>query len=423
MSMSVDDAAFKPMQEPLFPPPPGAERVFLSLRELGRAVARSAAGKPIPDECLNLAGIGYLEGYILDRNGENDVILFGLVAAGRPSLRLDDLIVGMRGIAAGPGGADPFVSLDPQRKNTLALQELLTRGRSFRSAADLRTFFKEVRDNVGDQTVVVGGIPRDSRQARVMIDADYHMKKVAQGRLAVAGVTSGLDQSVNRARKRLDQGGDAVAGAVSMSRFWFHVADGSPRFQARSNIVAIDRCAVAVLTEKQKVTAAGALVDDAAHGGTLSGNPDPEDSGESDADAFAAEMSEYMDCPGGPGEKVYADLQNLFRLRALLLSMEQQSAFRALGWSFQSFASAYQLRDAEPMPESLPGLANYKEVVLEVPGGTQVLFPIVCGGVGMDMSVQEADHRSDLSSELFLWRGRALAARVSPTAVSWHMND
>jgi len=75
------------------------------------------------------------------------------------------------------------------------------------------------------------------------------------------------------------------------------------------------------------------------------------------------------------------------------------------------------------MDPSMPGLANYKEWTHEVSNGSVIqrfmLFPMVCGGVGMDMSVGPNDYREDLASKMFSFRMAALMARPSKKSLFW----
>jgi hypothetical protein len=389
-------------------PNPGDKRVCLSLRVLLQNVSAALLTKdPLPPEYHTLAGIGYIEGYIIDPGNPKDVIIFGLTSKNRPSLRLDDLIVNMRSIA---GGSDyPYCSLDPNPESIQGLQRLFSTGGGLSSTSQMKAFFKEVQEAVGPQEVVIGGVPRNSRHANVMIDADYHMKKVSQGHVSINGVTSYLDHSLNEAADKIKKGEPVPATGVSMARFWFHIGEGSPKFKKGTDIIAIDQCSVVILTERQKATVSGELVDVA--------EDDPH------AMAFASEMSEYLSTPDSSTVPVYADLENLFRLRALLLSMEYQKAFESVGWSFSSFIQEYKYHDEQIMDPSKPGLANYREWKHEVSSGTMrytyVLFPIVCGGVGMDMTVAKSNFREDLVSRLFSFRTAALMARRSTEELSW----
>ena len=408
MKMVVSDESYREMRTYEFLEPPGTRRIFLSLGKLAERISQClSSGRPLPEECRTLSGIGYLEGYIVQQSNPKDIILFGLASKHRPSLKLDDLIVNMRSIAKGLGY--PYCSLDPKLENTIALQHLFSTAGSMNSMAEMKAFFKKVQDTVGPQEVVIGGVPRNSRHAHVMIDSDYHMKKVSQAHISIDGVTSYIDHSLNEAVDNIKNGKPVPTSGVSMARFWFHIGKGSPKFQQGTDIVAIDHCNVVILNEKQKATASGELVD------VIEDDPH--------AIAFANEMSEYLSVPGSSTVPSYADLENLFRLRALLLSMDFQSLFSSVGWSFSSFIPNYKYLDEKPMNPSMNGLTNYKEWTHEVSIGGMVydytLSPMVCGGVGMDMSIGKANYHKDLASKLFSFRMAALMARKSKNVLFW----
>lgn len=384
-----------PLAPPSFSVPEGSERVCLSLRVL-RAVVSSALadGSPIPEECRTLAGIGLLEGYVIQYGEEEDVILVGLRSGSRPSLRLDDLIVNMR--CARQPLNHPYCSLDPLPEHTRALQALLAGSKGTGSLSGGGDFIGRLEAAVGPQEVVIEGVPRNSRHAHVMVDADYHMKKVCQGHVSLPGVTSYLDRSLRAAEGSLVIAADPDASAMRMARFWFDVASDCPTFQESKGAVWIAGCRVVVRTEKQHATPAGELYDAA--------EDDPLGT------AFAGDLSQTFD---SATEMVppYADLENLYRLRALLLAMRLRGSLSAIGSHFGSYLSAYRFEDEKPMDPTLPGLVNWKAA-----NGT---CSFVCGGVGMNMTV-DADSFSHASrNSLFAFRQAVLDARPSEAALWW----
>ena len=382
----------------------GEERRFLSLRALASKVG--VADAALSEECRTLAGIGYVEGFMLGEADDPDVILVGRKSPNRPALRLDDLVVNLR--AAGQAGGYPYCSLDPVPESVRALQAVLGGTHSLATKAEVEALFQKIKAAVGPQQVVVGGVPRNSRHAHVMIDADYHMKMISQGLVKAEGVTSSIDRALNEAKDAAKNGKAMPAAGLSMARFWFHVGDGGPAFFEEPGAVWIDKCDVVVLTEKQMASSDGRLRD--------SHQDDPS------ADAFAAEFSKAF--PKLTAEvRVYADLENLFRLQALLLAMEHRHALSRIGVDCDSYLRPYQYRDEAKMRASLPGLANYGQWSYRTTIGNReaerFLFPIVCGGVGMDMHVAEKSFRSSAGGGLAVFRKAALGARPSRDALSW----
>ena len=361
--------------------PSGTERVCLSLRVLERRADNAVfLHTRLPQDVASLGGIGYLEGYYVDPAGQGDLVLIGRRSK-RPALHLDDLIANLRNISV----ADkyPLCSLDPIPENVRRLQNLLATA-SFTSA---RSAAESIRQTMGPQRVVVDGVPRNSRHAHIMVDADYHMKKVSQGQIRLSGVISYLELVLRK----------AAAGGSSMARFWFHVARNAPLFEEEDDTVWLEKCRVVLLTEKQVATSSGMLHD----------VQDDDPNATAFADAMSKELPELTKTV-----PVYAKLVNLYRLRALLLAMRTRGAFKAAHLNTDRFLRRYKPYCDKTMPDSLPALANHRS-------SRSGHAAVVCGGVGMDMSVVEQSFRK--SSGVFLSRLRreALRRRPSRNAMTW----
>ncbi|HIQ22532.1 MAG TPA: DUF1598 domain-containing protein [Planctomycetes bacterium] len=368
--------------------PPGTERVALSLRML----ARQAAAADRPDRFLSkqvetLGGISYLEGYTLDERGPGDVVLFGHRSLARPALHLDDLVANVRSIAEHRGY--PRCSLDPRPAGIRAIQAALAGEPTALAAAQIPALVDRLAKALGPQQVVVEGVPRNSRHAHVMVDADYHMKKVSQGHVKLPDVDSYLQIACGGH-------GAAVSAGLTMSRFWFRLAPGAPQLEQDEGIVALTNAAVRVLTEKQQADAAGQLHD--------VGQDDPA------AVAFAQQMSGRFSSLTSR-VPAYAELENLFRLRALLLGMAQRGVLQAAGMSLDRFLPSYAYRAERPMPAALPGLANHAI------SGSRVA--VVCGGVSMQMQVTRASFHPAAGDWLFDLRRRIIFTRPSADALAW----
>ncbi|OHB67577.1 MAG: hypothetical protein A2Y77_09995 [Planctomycetes bacterium RBG_13_62_9] len=386
-------------------PPALAEgdRICLSLRVLAsEAQADSRLDRPLRAEVETLAGMNWVEGFVVDRDNK-DVILIGRCDPDRPPLYLDDLAVNIRNVWN--AGAYPYCSLDPRPEDVLKTHRILSESTDAGDAEDLRRLFSRLKENVGPQQIVVGGIPRDSRQAHVMIEADYHMKQVSQGHVEVPGVASCLDRSLERSRQAVRHGGQLCGPQLSMSRYWFHLDEGDPTFVESHGIVYLDRCSVVVLTERQKATADGELYDE--------GGSDPL------AFAFAQEFSRAFR-EAAARVPVYADLEHLYRLNALVRAMHFRQAPEQAGLDLQFYLARYRFRREETMPADKPGLANSREVAERVSRGATlheyVLSPMICGGVSMDTAVRSAQFQ--WRSAGWLAHARSVVAKARPHANS-----
>jgi hypothetical protein len=198
-----------------------AEFRKVSLARLAAVVDRAAReGTPLSPEALFLGGLQRITHVFVDPDG-HDIILAGpadaivIDAAGnpigaasrRPPLLLEDFIVALRAIdGARQGGIR--CSIDPRPEGLAALQTFLRAQGTM--GPDPDATLRGMEQAVGRQTVTVGGVPGASRFARVLVAADYRMKRIGMG-LEPSGVT-GLPSYLAMV--------PAGATASSLPRFW-----------------------------------------------------------------------------------------------------------------------------------------------------------------------------------------------------------
>lgn len=379
------------------------ERVCLSLRVL----ALEAGKVPLRKEVEGLAGIGWLEGFVVDPDNR-DVILIGRPTPKWPALHLDDFVVNLRNVWRGE--PHPYCSLDPRPEDLRKLSQLASGARVVNSLDQIHGLFKQIKEAWGPQSVVVGGVPRNSRHAHVMVDADYHMKKVSQGLVELNGIRSCLEIVLEDARRQIDRTGRPPMLGMSMSRFWFHVGKGEPTYQESDGIVCLDRCSVVVLTEKQRSTADGTLYDSA--------EDDPH------ANAFAQELSERFQEVATLVPQ-YADLENLFRLSAVLRAMHFRNAANQARLDLGFWLKHYRYNEERAMPPSLSGLANSKEARGRLTQGgllyEYVLFPMVCGGVSMEINLDKRRFGATQRDQMDKLCKLVIGSRPDPAALSWRL--
>jgi hypothetical protein len=389
---------------PAVHPSSSEEKICLSLRVL----SSEAAKKPLSNKAMTLAGIGWLEGFVIDSNN-HDIILIGRYAPNWPTLHIDDLVVNMRNVWHGE--SYPYCSLDPRPQDVMNLNQLASRTGMITSMEQMHGFFKQLQEAWGPQTVVVGGVPRTSRHAHIMIDADYHMKKLSQGIVEIPPIRSCLDIVIDDAQKRLDNTGQIPALGMSMSRFWFHIGKGEPTYQQGDGIICLEKCSVIVLTEKQRMAVDGTLSDDY-------GQDDPH------AGIFARQLSDNFQ-QAALQVPEYADLENLFRLNAILKAMQLYNAVDQANLNLSFYLREYVCQKDAPMPDSLPGLANFKQAEGQLMQGSllyqYVLFPISCGGVSMEIAVGDKQFSKTDTARLNQLRKTVLQARPTAHTLSWRI--
>jgi len=170
----------------------------VSLAKIVAAVKTATADRPLPPDVLFLGGLERITHVFIDTEG-HDIILAGpadaltvdaagnVVAAtsGRPVLQLEDLVVALRAIDAARAGGIKC-SIDPTAEGITRLQALLRTQKTIGQNPDATLV--AMQNAVGPQQVTVGGVPGDSRFARVLVAADYHLKRVGMG-LEPSGIT------------------------------------------------------------------------------------------------------------------------------------------------------------------------------------------------------------------------------------------
>lgn len=350
---------------------PVGDRVCVSVKELVRLMNALPAGAAVPNELITFAGLGWLEGACLDPE-RDDIILYGVRSARWPSLTIDDLVVHGRSLE----GGYPYCSLDPTPASVQRLDALTRGGLTIDSDASFKKSLEALRQACGPQQVIIGNIPKNSRLAHLMVRADYVMKAASQKLRIFTNFPSCLDLALGEQLKAVRNGNPMPAAGGCASRFFFHVADQDPAFIEADGILKIERCAMILITEKQRAGIDGVLTDD--------GEQDP--LALEWARRFSAALPVLSE-----SEQDWGDLWNQYRLRALLLALKHRRLLDAgrFPW-LQSFIDQSTLLFDRPLGPTRPGLANGRRVEIPMSRGQRravyILAPFVCGGVSLDIS-------------------------------------
>jgi len=160
---------------------------FVSLKQLESEVAAArAAGKDVPEAVRYMAGLQRVK-YVLVYPEKQDIVLAGpaegwkvdslgcVVGAtsNRPVLTLDDLMVALR-VAESSNRDGISCSIDPTPAGLQRMQQL---NRKLSSNAQVAS--RQMEEAVGMQTISVTGVPTTSHFARVIVAADFRMKRLA----------------------------------------------------------------------------------------------------------------------------------------------------------------------------------------------------------------------------------------------------
>jgi hypothetical protein len=164
----------------------------ISLRGLENAIAEHRKnGTPLTDEIRYLGGLQRIQ-YIFAFPERGDIVIAGPaegwklnalgevvgVTTNQPVLLLDDLMVALRSIndAQATGIS---CSIDPSNEGlarSAALAKRLTN-----PGDNIQPILNQLEEAVGPQTITVKGVPDTSHFARVLVAADYRMKRIAMG--------------------------------------------------------------------------------------------------------------------------------------------------------------------------------------------------------------------------------------------------
>ena len=244
---------------------------MISLRQLEAAIANARQNNfgELPEEIRYLTGIQRIQ-YIFLYPEQNDVVIAGPgegwevdgnanvvgVTTGRPVILFDDLLIAFRSVNQAREGLGISCSIDPTAEGRRKLNEFLARQTTFSRGVPAG-----ISRALGPQQITLTGVPEESHFARVMVAADYRMKRYAMelSKAPIAGLPSFLDLMI-KDKGKLDnmmprwwlacnyepvaRSDDGLAwqlrgpGVKAMTEDDFIGADGSTKASGRKNPIA-----------------------------------------------------------------------------------------------------------------------------------------------------------------------------------------
>lgn len=181
----------------------------ISLKAIDAAIRNSNSNRVVdlPDEIKYLAGIQRIQ-YVLLYPEQNDIVIAGPgegwkldgkgnvvgETTGRPVMNLEDFIVAFRTVeAARQGGLS--CSIDPSVAGRQAFEQFMQRVTTFNDSIPAG-----IEMAMGLQDITVSGVPETSHFARVLVAADYKMKRLGMklDRSPVKGLASFIDMAPAR---------------------------------------------------------------------------------------------------------------------------------------------------------------------------------------------------------------------------------
>jgi hypothetical protein len=340
---------------------------YVSLKRLESQIAAArAAGEPLPDAARLLAGLQRVR-YVLIYPEQQDIVLAGpaegwrvnargeVVGAttGRPVLALDDLLVALR-VAEDANRSGISCSIDPTPEGLQRVNQLPPPGRATRGAQSAEMRGRQLEEALGPQRITVTGVPDTSHFARVIVAADFRMKRLAMDfeRAPVDGLPSFLHMAKGRR-----------AGLHNTMPRWWLAADYEPlRRDADGLAWELRGQGVRCMTEQE-------FLDDAGNKQST-GQADP--TAQKWADAFTEKFDELSS-----EDSAFGALRNVMDLSVVGALLAKERLWERSGLEAPNLMVEHEL-EAYPAPRRVPSQASFVKAgrswVISVSGGVQI-FP------------------------------------------------
>lgn len=338
-----------------------AELRKVSLRRLEAAIAEHLkTGKPLPQEMQYLAGLQRIR-YVFVYPEQQDIVLAGpaegwrvdghgaVVGAtsGLPVMQLDDLVVALRSVNRETPSAITC-SIDPTADGMARLQGFVKNLREI--GANPKATMASLEEQLGPQQISVGGVPADSHFARVLVAADYRMKRLGMGfdPAPVAGMPSFLQMT--------------KPGGNLMPRWWM-----APNYEPmlRDN----DGLAWELRGASVKAMTEDAFFNEQGNRQTT-GTANPV------AQRWADTMTEKYD-ELAVAEPIFAELQNVMDLAVVAALIAREDLTTKAGYSMPLLLNPAELEAAKyPAPRQVDSMASFvkkgRNYVISVSGGVDI---------------------------------------------------
>ncbi len=334
----------------------------VSLSQLEAAIMHElAGGRAVPDAMVYLAGLTRIQ-YVLVDPEAHDIILAGPAAGwrvaadgsvvsaenGMPVMLLEDLLVALR--SAHEASRMPIsCSIDPTPDGLTRLD------RFFQAQQQMSPqVMRGVEEALGPQKITITGVPATSRLARVLVAADYRMKRLAMGfeRSPVAGLPSFLNL--------LKAGGKIP---TSMMPRWWLAANYQPVLADPEGLAfELRGASVVCLTEDEFVAANGQRQ------GTGQANPVAQD--------WANRMNERYEALAA-ALPVFGELQNVMDLLLVSALIAQEDLRARSGASLEMLGDAARITTTEvAVPAQVPTQASFvkrgRDYIISASGGVEI---------------------------------------------------
>lgn len=373
--------------------------VAVSLKELSAAIAACSSrtegfARTRCARLKRLGGMTRLDGFVADP-ANRDVILWGQKEKGGVPLNFDDFVIALRaatgryiGKPGQPGyNLAPAISIDADPAVFKRLGELSTSGPDYDG--------EYARICASPQKVRVDGMPRHTRVAYTLVDADYRMKQVGQGTMKLplaSPFPSHHELDLQLSAALGDRG--AASRTAKSTRFWFTPGQFNYQIAPDGGTGFLETAQVVLRDEDQRNTGQ-ALV--------ASGSTDPI------ARAFTCAWTERMEEVYG-AEPIWRDMNNIFRHFAVARILEQRRVLERARFDTQLLLDTYTPEPVK-LPETLPGLGF-------VDRQSGQMWSL-CGGVSLGFDPTTLGGREQVTPDAVR---RVVAQRPAAGALDWNVS-
>ncbi len=330
-----------------------------------------ALGKPPTEEMMNMAGIYEIK-YVLVYPEQGEIVIAGPAGpwqqspegrfvnqkTSRPVLQLDDLVVLLRNAITGKGRFG--CAITPTQEGLKKAQQYL----DATSAKPLHprqrdSWLAGLRDAVGKQEIDVHGIHPDTRVGQVIVEADYHMKRVGMGlEDGTAGVPSYLEMVT------IPPGGSPPP--MDVLRWWFTLNYKAINATQERNAFELQGPGVQVLCENEMLDAQGGRI----HTNTATALNA----------TFARNFTQNYDALSVK-YPIYAERKNIFDLAIVCSLIEKERLADQAHWNMLHFGpNGNYTPQTSPAPKDVETIMNMRVI------DRKHIIAGVSGGVSFDAS-------------------------------------
>lgn len=353
------------------------------------------------ENLLHLCGMTKIHGYVVDR-GNRDLVLVGEKDTSLPSLHVDDFAVALRNVWQ--GAEPPGCSIDPDPQVMNELRRLADDDSAKPDSPQFKAVLRKWKEECSrPQNTRVIGVGFETRFAKVMVEADYSMKRLVNGsvNLGIDGFSSLAEMTMRLVREDLKRDKTLSIPPFVFNRFWF--ASGKSSFIRGSGSAWIRESRVILLTEQEFLTKAGKVVG--------SGRPNPL------AKRFATAFSSAYSAIAAK-RPIFAQLEALYRFVALVKILHRNQASHESGMSLDYLMTDFPIVRTR-VPRTLPGLSAINELRHRRHNVQHYFCLKNCGGVSMDVKVEPDVVTRARTPRITKIRQDVVKARPSGDSLTW----